>query len=129
MGLIMFMLVYIPNPITSNARDGVLLERLIIYYHDAFVVTWLGIFLVWGDAVDEYWYDIYIVCFSRQYKLIVRIQYFVRGGFVGHLSRASSKHLSPSSSGRRARFLRGSNRGCVAPADARVGVGSTKKAD
>ncbi|GFW08880.1 hypothetical protein TNCV_3474341 [Trichonephila clavipes] len=26
---------------------------------------------------------------------IVRVQYFVRGGFVGHRSRASSKHLSP----------------------------------
>ncbi|GFX70970.1 hypothetical protein TNCV_1689531 [Trichonephila clavipes] len=60
---------------------------------------------------------------------IVKVQYFVRGGFVGHRSRASSKHLSPSSSGRRARFLGGSNRSCVAPVDARVGVGSTKKAD
>ncbi|GFU69249.1 hypothetical protein TNCV_3285261 [Trichonephila clavipes] len=27
--------------------------------------------------------------------LIVRVQYFVRGGFVGHRSRESSKHLSP----------------------------------
>ncbi|GFV99221.1 hypothetical protein TNCV_1511941 [Trichonephila clavipes] len=26
---------------------------------------------------------------------IVRVQYFVRGGFVRHCSRASSKHLSP----------------------------------
>ncbi|GFW42030.1 hypothetical protein TNCV_1904881 [Trichonephila clavipes] len=26
---------------------------------------------------------------------IVRVQYFVRGGSVGHRSRASSKHLSP----------------------------------
>ncbi|GFW62811.1 hypothetical protein TNCV_4451631 [Trichonephila clavipes] len=26
---------------------------------------------------------------------IVRVHYFVRGGFVGHRSRASSKHLSP----------------------------------
>ncbi|GFX85508.1 hypothetical protein TNCV_3716801 [Trichonephila clavipes] len=49
-----------------------------------------------------------------------------RGGFVGHRSRASSKHLSPhlpvgslDSSG--------SNRGCAAPEAARVGVGSTKK--
>ncbi|GFU58433.1 hypothetical protein TNCV_1368671, partial [Trichonephila clavipes] len=25
---------------------------------------------------------------------IVRVQYFVRGGFVGHRSRVSSKHLS-----------------------------------
>ncbi|GFW72561.1 hypothetical protein TNCV_3797891 [Trichonephila clavipes] len=37
---------------------------------------------------------------------IVRVQYFVRGGFVGYRSRVSSKHLS-SSSGRRARFLGG----------------------
>ncbi|GFS98262.1 retrovirus-related Pol polyprotein from transposon opus [Trichonephila clavipes] len=37
-------------------------------------------------------------------KPIVRVHYFVRGGFVRHRSRASSKHLS-SSSGRRARFL------------------------
>ncbi|GFX81930.1 putative DD34D transposase [Trichonephila clavipes] len=28
-------------------------------------------------------------------SLIVRVQYFVRGGFVGYRSRASSKHLSP----------------------------------
>ncbi|GFT79943.1 hypothetical protein TNCV_4598341 [Trichonephila clavipes] len=28
----------------------------------------------------------------RNYK-IVRVQYFVRGGFVGHRSRVSSKHL------------------------------------
>ncbi|GFU48090.1 hypothetical protein TNCV_3572561 [Trichonephila clavipes] len=27
--------------------------------------------------------------------MIVRVQYFVRGGSVGHRSRASSKHLSP----------------------------------
>ncbi|GFU75710.1 hypothetical protein TNCV_1651701 [Trichonephila clavipes] len=26
---------------------------------------------------------------------IVKVQYFVRGGSVGHRSRASSKHLSP----------------------------------
>ncbi|GFX80048.1 hypothetical protein TNCV_2891031 [Trichonephila clavipes] len=60
---------------------------------------------------------------------IVRVHYFVRGGFVGHRSRASSKASLFLSSGRRAIFLGGSNRGCVAPADARVGVGSTKKAD
>ncbi|GFV69686.1 hypothetical protein TNCV_4507991 [Trichonephila clavipes] len=28
-------------------------------------------------------------------ELIVRVHYFVRGGFVGNRSRASSKHLSP----------------------------------
>ncbi|GFS74380.1 hypothetical protein TNCV_969881 [Trichonephila clavipes] len=47
--------------------------------------------------------------FRRNHRLftIVRVHYFVRGGFVRHRSRASSKHLSPSSSGRRARFLGG----------------------
>ncbi|GFX85012.1 integrase catalytic domain-containing protein [Trichonephila clavipes] len=57
---------------------------------------------------------------------IVRVHYFVRGGFVGHRSRASSKHLSPhlpvgslDSSG--------SNRGCAASEAARMGVESTKK--
>ncbi|GFX22738.1 hypothetical protein TNCV_4838751 [Trichonephila clavipes] len=57
---------------------------------------------------------------------IVRVHYFVRGGFVGYRSRASSKHLSPSS-GRVARFLGGSNRGCAGSEIARVGVESTKK--
>ncbi|GFW48355.1 hypothetical protein TNCV_1109181 [Trichonephila clavipes] len=58
---------------------------------------------------------------------IVRVPYFVRGGFVGYRSRASSKHLSPhlpvgslASSG-------GSNRVCAASEVARVGVESTKK--
>ncbi|GFY05736.1 hypothetical protein TNCV_4404031 [Trichonephila clavipes] len=66
-------------------------------------------------------------CSIEVWSKIVRVQYFVRGGFVGYRSRASSKASLPSSSGRRARFLGGSNRGCVAPAS--VGVGSTKKAD
>ncbi|GFX91174.1 hypothetical protein TNCV_1245891 [Trichonephila clavipes] len=64
---------------------------------------------------------------SPQNITIVRVHYFVRGGFVGHRSRASSKHLSPhlpvgslDSSG-------GSNRGCAASEAARVGVESTKK--
>ncbi|GFU88066.1 retrovirus-related Pol polyprotein from transposon 297 [Trichonephila clavipes] len=57
---------------------------------------------------------------------IVRVHYFVRGGFVGHRSRASSKHLSPhlpvgslDSSGVK--------QGCAAPEAARVGVESTKR--
>ncbi|GFX55180.1 hypothetical protein TNCV_1156371 [Trichonephila clavipes] len=56
---------------------------------------------------------------------IVRVHYFVRGGFVGHRSRASSEHLSPhlpvgslDSSGQT---------GCAASEAARVGVESTKK--
>ncbi|GFT98086.1 hypothetical protein TNCV_789081 [Trichonephila clavipes] len=60
-------------------------------------------------------------------RQIVRVHYFVRGGFVGYRSRASSKHLSPhlpvgslDSSG-------GSNRVCAASEVARVGVESTKK--
>ncbi|GFU89999.1 hypothetical protein TNCV_2438861 [Trichonephila clavipes] len=58
---------------------------------------------------------------------IVRVQCFVRGGFVGYRSRASSKHLSPhlpvgslDSSG-------GQTGGCAASEAARVGVESTKK--
>ncbi|GFX12959.1 hypothetical protein TNCV_3659551 [Trichonephila clavipes] len=31
----------------------------------------------------------------KKERKIVRVQYFVRGGSVGHRSRASSKHLSP----------------------------------
>ncbi|GFV72951.1 hypothetical protein TNCV_1329591 [Trichonephila clavipes] len=58
---------------------------------------------------------------------IVRVHYFVRGGFVGYRSRASSKHLSPSSSGRRARFLGGQKGVALHLQAARVGVGSTKK--
>ncbi|GFT75053.1 hypothetical protein TNCV_2244381 [Trichonephila clavipes] len=60
---------------------------------------------------------------------IVRVHYFVRGGFVGYRSRASSKHLSPSSSCRRARFLGGQKGVALHLQAARVGVGSTKKAD
>ncbi|GFV87906.1 hypothetical protein TNCV_781861 [Trichonephila clavipes] len=59
--------------------------------------------------------------------MIVRVHYFVRGGFVRHRSRASSKHLSPSSSGRRARFLGGQKVVALHLQAARVGVGSTKK--
>ncbi|GFS83532.1 hypothetical protein TNCV_66741 [Trichonephila clavipes] len=63
---------------------------------------------------------------SAKSCLIVRVHYFVRGGFVGHRSRASSKHLSPhlpvgslDSSGVK--------QGCAASEAARVGVESTKK--
>ncbi|GFT23474.1 hypothetical protein TNCV_2017211 [Trichonephila clavipes] len=58
---------------------------------------------------------------------IVRVHYFVRGGFVGHRSRASSKASLLSSSGRRARFLGGQKGVALQLQDARVGVGSTKK--
>ncbi|GFX26175.1 hypothetical protein TNCV_3707141 [Trichonephila clavipes] len=34
------------------------------------------------------------ICVKHDF-VIVRVQYFVRGGSVGHRSRASSKHLSP----------------------------------
>ncbi|GFV18901.1 hypothetical protein TNCV_4757861 [Trichonephila clavipes] len=61
---------------------------------------------------------------------VVRVQYFVRGGFVGHRSRVSSKHLSClilrstvfDSSG----VKKGLRCSCK---DARVGVGSTKDFD
>ncbi|GFT38481.1 hypothetical protein TNCV_1247761 [Trichonephila clavipes] len=56
-----------------------------------------------------------------------RVQYFVRGGFVGYRSRASSKHLSShlpvdelDSSG---------SKGVALQLQMHVGVGSTKKAD
>ncbi|GFT78967.1 uncharacterized protein TNCV_3093511 [Trichonephila clavipes] len=58
---------------------------------------------------------------------IVRVQYFVRGGFVRHRSRASLKHLSPHFSGRRTRFLGGQTGVVLHLQAARVGVGSTKK--
>ncbi|GFX12925.1 uncharacterized protein TNCV_3659211 [Trichonephila clavipes] len=58
---------------------------------------------------------------------IVRVQYFVRGGFVGHRSRASSKHLSPHLPVDGARFLGGQKGVGLHLQDARVGVGSTKK--
>ncbi|GFW18852.1 hypothetical protein TNCV_5133051 [Trichonephila clavipes] len=54
---------------------------------------------------------------------IVRVHYFVRGGFVGYRSRASSKHLSSLIF----RSGRGSNRGCAGSEIASVGVESTKK--
>ncbi|GFU61935.1 uncharacterized protein TNCV_4022221 [Trichonephila clavipes] len=59
--------------------------------------------------------------------LIVRVQYFVRGGFVGHRSRASSKHVSPHLPVDGARFLGGQKGVALHLQDARVGVGSTKK--
>ncbi|GFX73812.1 uncharacterized protein TNCV_4291281 [Trichonephila clavipes] len=58
---------------------------------------------------------------------IVRVQYFVRGGFVGHRSRASSKHLSPHLPVDGARFLGGQKGVALHLQDAHVGVGSTKK--
>ncbi|GFU92607.1 hypothetical protein TNCV_4795351 [Trichonephila clavipes] len=73
--------------------------------------------------------DSYVDITTRdsRHPAIVRVQYFVRGGFVRHRSRASSKHLSPSSSGRRARFLEGQKGVALHLQAARVGVGSTKK--
>ncbi|GFT56442.1 integrase catalytic domain-containing protein [Trichonephila clavipes] len=38
---------------------------------------------------------LYAVMHLITQETIVRVHYFVRGGFVGHRSRASSKHLSP----------------------------------
>ncbi|GFV01960.1 uncharacterized protein LOC105457711 [Trichonephila clavipes] len=60
-------------------------------------------------------------------KDIVRVQYFVRGGFVRHRSRASSKHLSSHLLVDGARFLGGQKGVALQVQDARVGVGSTKK--
>ncbi|GFX63030.1 uncharacterized protein TNCV_3465751 [Trichonephila clavipes] len=59
---------------------------------------------------------------------IVRVQYFVRGGFVGHRSRASSKHLSSHFPVDGVRFLGGQKGVALQLQDARVGVGSNKEA-
>ncbi|GFT95889.1 uncharacterized protein TNCV_312281 [Trichonephila clavipes] len=59
--------------------------------------------------------------------VIVRVHYFVRGGFVGYRSRASSKHLSSHLPVDGARFLGGQKGVALQVQDARVGVGSTKK--
>ncbi|GFU62474.1 uncharacterized protein TNCV_2594111 [Trichonephila clavipes] len=68
-----------------------------------------------------------LVTFER--ITIVRVQYFVRGGFVGHRSRASSKHLFSHLPVDGVRFLGGQNRVALQLKDARVGVGSNKDAD
>ncbi|GFX04599.1 uncharacterized protein TNCV_901271 [Trichonephila clavipes] len=60
---------------------------------------------------------------------IVRVQYFVRGGFVGHRSRVSSKHLSSHLPVDGVRFLGGQKGVALQLQDARVGVGSTKDFD
>ncbi|GFT64574.1 uncharacterized protein TNCV_649581 [Trichonephila clavipes] len=60
---------------------------------------------------------------------IVRVQYFVRGGIVGHRSRASSKHLSSHFPVDGARFLVGQKGVALQLQDARVGFGSNKNAD
>ncbi|GFX20203.1 uncharacterized protein TNCV_1437631 [Trichonephila clavipes] len=60
---------------------------------------------------------------------IVRVQYFVRGGFVGHHSRASSKHLSSHLPVDGVRFLGGQKGVALQLQDARVGVGSNKDAE
>ncbi|GFY32726.1 uncharacterized protein TNCV_4638321 [Trichonephila clavipes] len=65
--------------------------------------------------------------YGTTHQNIVRVQYFVRGGFVGHRSRASSKHLSPHLPVDGARFLGGQKGVALQVQDARVGVGSTKK--
>ncbi|GFW00619.1 uncharacterized protein TNCV_2283651 [Trichonephila clavipes] len=59
--------------------------------------------------------------------MIVGVHYFVRGGFVGYRSRASSKHLSSHLPVDGARFLGGQKGVALQVQDARVGVGSTKK--
>ncbi|GFV70251.1 uncharacterized protein TNCV_2513501, partial [Trichonephila clavipes] len=49
---------------------------------------------------------------SDYVRQIVRVHYFGRGGFVGHRSRASSKHLSPHLPVDGARFLGGQKGFC-----------------
>ncbi|GFS57642.1 uncharacterized protein TNCV_1402641 [Trichonephila clavipes] len=66
---------------------------------------------------------------ARECQNIVSVQYFVRGGFVGHRSRASSKHLSSHLPVDGVRFLGGQKGVALQLQDARVGVGSNKDAD
>ncbi|GFW89976.1 uncharacterized protein TNCV_3741621 [Trichonephila clavipes] len=80
------------------------------------------------DERRAYWHGD-VTSFSLRFPTkIVRVQYFVRGGFVGHRSRASSKHLShlPVDG---VRFLGGQKGVALQLQDARVGVGSNKDAD
>ncbi|GFS93127.1 transposon Tf2-9 polyprotein [Trichonephila clavipes] len=62
-------------------------------------------------------------------RSIVRVQYFVSGGFVGHRSRVSSKHLSSHLPVDEVQFLGGQKGIALQLQDARVGVGSNKDAD
>ncbi|GFU56726.1 uncharacterized protein TNCV_1822541 [Trichonephila clavipes] len=64
---------------------------------------------------------------ERMPPTIVRVHYFVRGGFVGHLSRASSKHLSSHLPVDELDSSRGQKGVALQVQDARVGVGFTKK--
>ncbi|GFT90790.1 uncharacterized protein TNCV_1078151, partial [Trichonephila clavipes] len=64
----------------------------------------------------------------KKWAEIGRVQYFVRGGFVGHRSRASSKHLSSHLPVDGVRFLGGQKGVALQLQDARVGVGSNKEA-
>ncbi|GFU45368.1 uncharacterized protein TNCV_4237151 [Trichonephila clavipes] len=69
----------------------------------------------------------YSTIIKVNYRLLVH--YFVRGGFVGHRSRASSKHLSSHLPVDGVRFLVGQNGVALQLQDAPVGVGSNKDAD
>ncbi|GFX83579.1 uncharacterized protein TNCV_325281 [Trichonephila clavipes] len=64
---------------------------------------------------------------GNQFMKIVIVHYFVREGFIGHRSRASSKHLSSHLRVDGARFLGGQKGVGLQVQDAHVGVGSTKK--
>ncbi|GFX46758.1 uncharacterized protein TNCV_4039061 [Trichonephila clavipes] len=66
---------------------------------------------------------------SVHHSQIVRVHYFVRGGFVVYRSRASSKHLSSHLPVDELDSSGGQTRVALHLQDARVGVGSTKKAD
>ncbi|GFY26109.1 hypothetical protein TNCV_354261 [Trichonephila clavipes] len=58
---------------------------------------------------------------------IVRVHYFVRGGFAGNRSRASLKHLSPHLPVDQLDSSGGQTGVVLHLQAARVGVGSTKK--
>ncbi|GFW14962.1 hypothetical protein TNCV_4659231 [Trichonephila clavipes] len=49
----------------------------------------------WRALLPKDWRHFEELTMATTALSIVRVQYFVRGGFVGYRSRASSKHLSP----------------------------------
>ncbi|GFW15091.1 transposable element Tcb1 transposase [Trichonephila clavipes] len=55
---------------------------------------WQRVEAAWSAVPQEHTQSLF-KSMPRRVAAIVRVQYFVRGGSVGHRSRASSKHLSP----------------------------------
>ncbi|GFW20576.1 uncharacterized protein TNCV_1048001 [Trichonephila clavipes] len=79
-------------------------------------------------APCDFWLFPKIKMASKGSLFQIRVQYFVRG-FVGHRSRASSKHLSSHLPVDGVGFLGGQKGVALQLQDVRVGVGSNKDAD